>query len=303
MNLDTASLRSRLKLKKFQAQNQLEDHHPHVAGLLKSAGIQIGSLSQHAAKLLASGAVMATVTLSSPQSAPIKAALTGASPPAIYSVMDIQKQLSDQLKEILSPEIVNLKIEQEKKVTKLLHDYYGIHASAELEGNRLNDTYGYIGCEQHLPRFPGDSVSQHDAVQTAGITPGRGAWGYFAWSKKDLTPDLITEEKYYVAVQTLYLPDWSARLAYLRDWYKYRKVIVVNPKNGKTVVAVIADSGPSWWTGKKFGGSPEVMDYLQLQDGRQKGAVVVFFVDDPGNQVPLGPLEYNLENQPKLIEV
>ena len=111
-----------------------------------------------------------------------------------------------------------------------------------------------------------------------------------------MTPDLEAREKYYVAVQTLYLPDWSARLAYLRDWYKFRKMVVVNPRNGRVVVADIADSGPSWWTGKKFGGSPEVMDYLQLQDGRQKGAVVMFFVDDPQNQVPLGPLEYNLEN-------
>ena len=302
MYLDTASLRNRLKLKSFQSQNLLADHHPHVAGLLKSAGIQIGSLSQHAAKLLASGAVFATVTLSSPQSAPIKAALTGSSPLAIYSVMDIQKQLSAQLQDILSPEIVNLKIEQEKHISQILHDYFGVHASAELEGNRLNDTYGYIGCEQHLPRFPGDTVSQHDAVQSAGITPGRGAWSYFAWNKTDLTPDLITKEKYYVAVQTLYLPDWSARLAYLRDWYKFRKMAVINPQNGKVIIAVVADSGPSWWTGKKFGGSPEVMDYLQLQDGRQKGAVVVFFVDDPQDQVPLGPLEYNLENQPLLSQ-
>ena len=77
---------------------------------------------------------------------------------------------------------------------------------------------------------------------------------------------------------------------------------VINPQNGKVIIAVVADSGPSWWTGKKFGGSPEVMDYLQLQDGRQKGAVVVFFVDDPQDQVPLGPLEYNLENQPLLSQ-
>jgi hypothetical protein len=103
-----------------------------------------------------------------------------------------------------------------------------------------------------------------------------------------------------VAVQTLYLSDWETRLPYLRDWYKFRKVLVVNPKNGKAVVADIADSGPAIWTGKQFGGSPEVMDYLESKDGRQRGPVVLFFVDDPGDKVPLGPLEYNLE-QPQLL--
>lgn len=116
-----------------------------------------------------------------------------------------------------------------------------------------------------------------------------------------MTPDLVNIEKYYAVVQTLYLPDWSTRLPYLRDWYKYRKVLIVNPQNGKAIVAAIADSGPAMWTGKHYGGSPEVMAYLNLNVGMQKGPVTLFFVDDPQNQVPLGPLEYNLETGPKLL--
>jgi hypothetical protein len=81
----------------------------------------------------------------------------------------------------------------------------------------------------------------------------------------------------------------------LREWYKYRKVAVVNPKNGKMVIAVVADSGPAAFTGKHFGGSPEVMDYLQMHDGKQRGPVILFFVDDPQDEVPLGPVEKNLE--------
>ena len=182
-----------------------------------------------------------------------------------------------------------------------MHDLYGIHASAELEGNRLNTDYGFIGAEQHLPRFPRDTEREHDAFPEQGITPGRGAWGYFAPSKDQLTPDLIAKEKYYVAVQTLYLPDWETRLSYLRDWYKYRKVVVANPRTGRAIVAAVADSGPAYWTGKHFGGSPEVMNYLESKDGRQKGPVILFFVDDPADQVPLGPLEYNLEQNPLLL--
>jgi hypothetical protein len=187
------------------------------------------------------------------------------------------------------------------QVSDIIHNLFGIHATHILESNRLNTNYGLIGAEQHLPRFPGDRVDLHDSLTQAGITPGRGAWGYFANSKSELTPDLVKMEKYYVAVQTLYLPDWHTRLAYLRDWYKYRKVVVLNPRNGRAIVAVIADSGPAAWTGKQFGGSPEVMDYLRSKDGRQRGPVAMFFVDDPQNTVPLGPLEYNLEVGPPLL--
>ena len=112
---------------------------------------------------------------------------------------------------------------------------------------------------------------------------------------------MVAKEKYYVAVQTLYLPDWETRLNYLRDWYKHRKVVVANPRTGRAIIAVVADSGPAYWTGKHFGGSPEVMNYLESKDGRQKGPVILFFVDDPEDKVPLGPLEYNLEQNPLLL--
>lgn len=147
--------------------------------------------------------------------------------------------------------------------------------------------------------------------------PGVGKGAFYTALKKinrnkkffgvDIDPEIIKDaqlegvfdanaalEKWYVAVQTLYLPDWQSRLNYLRDWYKYRKVLVVNPVNGKTVVADVADSGPAQFTGKHYGGSPEVMAYLGLNVHMQKGPVILFFVDDPNNEIPLGPVEYNV---------
>jgi hypothetical protein len=115
-----------------------------------------------------------------------------------------------------------------------------------------------------------------------GMAPGLGGWGYVPADK----------EKWYAVVQTLYLPDWAKRQPYLSNWYKFRKVLIVNTMNGNAVVADIADAGPAAWTGKQFGGSPEVMNYLG-GPRYKKGPVVLFFVDDPKNQVPLGPVEYN----------
>jgi hypothetical protein len=183
--------------------------------------------------------------------------------------------------------------DQEAEISTLIKDYWNIDAYPVLDSKRLNHSFGSMGAEQHLPRYPGDSVYEHDELQRAGITPARGAWGYFARSKKELTPELIQKEKYYVAVQTLYLPEWNTNWSALKKWYKHRKVVVINPKNGKTVVANIADAGPAIWTGKHFGGSPEVMQHLDLYKGPMKGEVVLFFVDDPDGSVSLGPIRYN----------
>ena len=277
--LNTELLRSRLKLKHLSSRSTLLAHHPHVANLLTS------------------GALAASLLMSSQSALPALASLPPASENRSVNLgpVDLQQRVAEALASLLPPSVAPISATLEQQISTALHAIFGIHAVAELEGNRLNQSYGLIGAEQHLPRFPGDTVEQHDAIQKSGITPGRGAWGYFAYSKSDLTPDLIEKERYYVAVQTLYLPDWTTRLAYLRDWYKYRKVVVVNPANGKSVVAVVGDSGPAAFTGKHFGGSPEIMAYLNLNVGKQKGPVVLFFVDDPQDQIPLGPLEYNLE--------
>lgn len=66
--------------------------------------------------------------------------------------------------------------------------------------------------------------------------------------------------------------------------------VVVNPENGKALVADIGDAGPATFTHKHLGGSPEVMSYLERVDGAQVGPVVYFFINDPDNKVPLGPI-------------
>ncbi|MBI4062620.1 hypothetical protein HY410_01740 [Candidatus Gottesmanbacteria bacterium] len=283
-------LKNQLAKQYYLAHERFVRRHPHAHVFLESRGVPPEKFREKAKRLLSTGALTGALLLSAPQ-----LAHTTRGGVAVLSPYELSQELKEKLLSLLPTDVSKLSIEQEKSLSQLFGSVFGIDVRAELDGNRLNHSYGYIGAEQHLPRFPGDTVYQHDALQQAGITPGRGAWGYFANSKNKLTSDLIQKEKYYVAVQTMYLPDWNTRLSQLRDWYKYRKVLVVNPRSGKAIVAVIADAGPAAFTGKQFGGSPEVMDYLESKDGRQRGPVVLFFVNDPDNKVPLGPLEYNVE--------
>lgn len=300
--VDFSTLRNKLKLKNIEFRNQLSNKHLHVQNVLLQSSLDIGGLRQKSGKLLSAGAAASTLLLS--PSAPVQSL----PPPhelierlkqehAVVPLVSPQKILTESLQKVLPRSVRPLNRNEEKVLERIFSDVVGINAKATLEGEHLNTTYGLIGIEQHLLRFPGDSLAQQakdtdPKLLREGMAPGKGAWGYFASSKAELTPDLIETEKWYAVVQTLYLPDWNIRTRYLRDWYKYRKVLIVNTVNGNAVVASIADSGPAAWTGKVFGGSPEVMN--SLGGARYtKGSVVVFFVDDPNNTIPLGPVEYN----------
>lgn len=186
--------------------------------------------------------------------------------------------------------------EEEKEISQVLSSRFGIPVTPELDGKRLNRSYGYIGAEQHLMRYPGDTIATHfqssdeaNEYARSGMAPGRGAWGYFAQSG-GLTQKDIEREKYYIAVQTFLAPGFMENVRDHYEFFKYRKMLVVNPDNGRAMVVVIGDAGPAEWTGKSLGGSPEVMKYLKRVDGSQKGPVLYFFVDDPEDKIPLGPI-------------
>ncbi len=168
-----------------------------------------------------------------------------------------------------------------------LTDLLGFQVTAELEGHRLNHSIGIMGAEQHLMRSPTDSLSGHDAFQEAGIAPNRGAFGWFT-ENGELTQEAIQREKYYFAVQLMYLPSWNAEHETLKPWYKYRKMVMVNPANELAVVGVVADAGPAEWVQKQFGGSPEVIREGKVWSPQSAGHVLLYFVDDPENKVPLG---------------
>jgi len=221
---------------------------------------------------------------------------TNASEPAVQKVDKKIFLISDLAKAIPS-EVRILTSEEEQKVLDILSRNFGFKLAAELEGKRLNRNYGLIGAEQHLARFPGDTLSTHfdseeerKSYWQSGMAPGLGAWRYFSLSKEELTDLDKDREKYYIAVQTFLSKDFNSRFTEYRDFYKYRKMLVVNPNNGRAIIADIADAGPAEWTGKHLGGSPEVMHYLERFDGSQRGSVLYFFIDDPDDKIKLGPV-------------
>lgn len=206
--------------------------------------------------------------------------------------------LVSDLASLLPTDFRYLTDEENELILTKLREFYNMNLEYEVDGLRLNTTYGLMGAEQHLMRYPGDNEASHFESEeyarefmSSGLAPGRGAWGYFANSKDALTQKDIDREKYYIAAQTFLAPDYLDRVREYRDFFKYRKMLLVNPHNGRGIVVVIGDSGPAKWTGKHLGGSPEVMKYLERVDGRQKGPVLYYFINDPEDKIPLGPIE------------
>lgn len=207
-----------------------------------------------------------------------------------------QQAIIDKLKTIVQMPAGHLQRQDELYLEQQLTDLLGFEVTAELEGHRLNHSIGIMGGEQHLKRFPTDTLEQHDAAREAGMAPNRGAFGWFT-ENGELTPTAIEREKYYFAVQTLYLPDWNTDHAELKPWYKFRKMIVINPADNVAVVGVVGDAGPAQWVKKQFGGSPEIIREGKIWSRQARGHVILLFVDDPNNEVPLGPIDLaqNLE--------
>jgi len=299
-------LRNKLKLKNLEVRQSFSEKFPEVNRFLTEKGIDLGKIREHSAKIIGAGALTGTLLFTPPGNIkdlpPLSEIIASIKGLIKEGSIDLpQKFLIDLLKGILPERTRPLTESEEKKIEQVFEKVIGVKTKADLEGEHLNTTYGYIGAEQHLARYPGDNIYNHPKIPSGdeGIAPGLGAWGYFSQSRENLTKSLEETEKWYAVVQTLYLPDWNKRAKYLREWYKYRKVLVVNTDNGNAVVAAIADSGPAAWTGRHFGGSPEVMEYLGGSKYK-KGPVLVFFVDDPENKVPLGPVDYNKTNLTEL---
>lgn len=210
----------------------------------------------------------------------------------------LAQSLSDKIPEEIEP----LDLEEEKDIIDILSRSFGFKVTAAMDNIRLNRNYGLIGGEQHLYRYPGDNLYAHaDSASDwakyggAGIASTLGAWGYFSPSQKEFGEIDKQRERYYLAIQTFLAPGFAENFVKFRDFFKFRKMLVVNVKTGHSVVAIIGDAGPAEWTGKHLGGSPEVMDALGLAEGPRKGPVLYFFIDDPKNEVPLGPIKIRSE--------
>lgn len=269
--------------------SKFENYHQQAVKRLRDKHTKALSVTKENAVSVFGGAMLASSIVT------MGASSISATPNAVSSILTTEKaktkeknnvkeiQLISQTRDTLIAEPANINSLEELKAQKALSDYYNLDLRVTLDGNRMNQSWGYFGQEQHLYRWKGDLLEAHDEYQEHGMAPATGAFGYF---------DNAEQEKYYIAAPIHLIPTWNTDWPDLKPWYKFRKVLVYNPKTNKAVVAVVGDAGPAEWTGKDFGGSPEVMHHLGMVDGRAKSKAIVLFIDESNGEVPLGPIDH-----------
>ncbi len=275
------------------AKRRFDEKHQDLIAWMKLNHISFSDMRTISQQLLAATSFAGAVALNSPDEM------------LAVPQINAQEKTEDELMAVVSQEehdeimsklesIVQMPPGHMEKETELyleqqLSEIFNFEVTAELEGQRLNHSIGIMGGEQHLFRFPGDNLAQHDAYQEAGIAPNRGAFGWFTQGG-ELTEKAIAREKYYFAVQTLYLESWNTQHQVLKPWYKFRKMVVINPVERLAVVGVVGDAGPAAWVQKQFGGSPEIIREGKIWSPKSRGRVLLLFVDDPDDKIPLGPI-------------
>lgn len=253
-------------------------------------------------KHLAVGSLGGLMLVSSPSNQKLPSSNLIVSRDDVIKNYDKNVLLAQELSDKVPKEVRPLNSLEEENITEILSRNFGFKVTVGLSDIKLNRNFGLIGGEQHLYRYPGDTLLAHAQTSvdwaiygSAGIAPNLGAWGYFAPSRQEFKEIDEQRERYYLAIQTFLVPGYAENVGKYRDFFKFRKMIVVNPKTGQAVVAVIGDAGPAEWTGKHLGGSPEVMDNIGLSEGPRKGPVLYFFIDDPKDEIPLGPIRVKEE--------
>ncbi len=292
------------------ARQQYQSTSQKVNAWLSQHTAQLEKLRQTSQQALAAASLAGTIAMQNPSPLPsleqVRAQVVASAgqsgqvaTPAASELNQMSQEEFDSIMAKLDQAVHqapgHLERSEELYIEQQLSDILGFPVAAELDGNRLNHSLGIMGGEQHLKRFPGDGIDQHDAYQESGIAPNRGAFGWFT-DQGQLTAEAIQREKYYFAVQTLYLPNWNTDHPYLKEWYKFRKMVVVNPAEKVAVVGVVGDAGPALWVKKQFGGSPEVIREGRIWSKASRGRVLLYFVDDPANQIPLGPINLEAPN-------
>jgi hypothetical protein len=223
---------------------------------------------------------------------------------ALYTQLSEEEHqtVMDKLKNAVRQPAGHLPRQDELYLEQQLTDMLGFEVTAELENIRLNHSIGIMAGVQHLKRHPNDDLNHHDTYREAGLSPYRSSFGWFT-EMGQMTPKTTLQEKYFFTVQADFLPTWTQQSAMLKPWFKFRKMIMINPVSQKAVIGVVGDLGPGTWMQEQFGGSPEVIREGEVWNLESQGRVMLLFLNDPENSIALGPrdIRYNTLNSQHLV--
>lgn len=177
--------------------------------------------------------------------------------------------------------------ESELYLEQQLSELLGFQVSSSLKGQRLLYNTGKVKALPHLKLHPTDTKDSHE-YPYAGISSKRSAFGWFLLDGK-VSEQSESHEKYYCSLPLYFFPEWQGNHKELKKWFKYRKVVLINPFENRAVVCVVGDIGPNTQSRYQFGASPEAVVEGKFWSPRSNGKILVLFVEDTHDTVKLGP--------------
>lgn len=170
-----------------------------------------------------------------------------------------------------------------------LSDIFGFEVVSELDDKRLPFAMGTMMAAPHLRRFPNDQLADHQRYQEAGLSKTRGSYDWML-EGGELSDQAAARERYGVALPLAYLPDWQQNYLALKQWYQYRKLLIINPFDLKAIVGSVTDGSMVATLKYQFAGSPEIIREGMIWSPSASGKILAFFINDEENKVVLGPI-------------
>ncbi len=170
-----------------------------------------------------------------------------------------------------------------------LSDIFGFEVISELDGKKLPFAMGTMMAAPHLRRFPNDQLQDHQRYQEAGLSKTRGSYDWMLEGGQ-LSDQAARRERYGVALPLAYLPDWQQNYLELKQWYQFRKLLVINPFDLKAIVCSVTDGSMISTLKYQFTGSPEIIREGMIWSPNASGKVLAFFINDEEDKVTLGPI-------------
>jgi len=160
----------------------------------------------------------------------------------------------------------------------------GFEVTSELQNQQLAYYLGKIASLPYLKRSPTDSITPKTIPHEAGIQSKRS---FFGWSDPFISSKAQNSEGYHVSLPLLHLPSWSTQFQTLSQWYKNRKMLVINPTNAIFVIATVNDLYYHPSNTFQFGGSPLLIRQGGFWSPQNLGRALVLFVTE--NKAELQP--------------
>ncbi|MDA1079270.1 MAG: hypothetical protein O2840_01105 [bacterium] len=153
-------------------------------------------------------------------------------------------------------------------------DLLGFEVTSSLDDQRLTHTFGKIQALAEFVLQPHQNTVSTPAVRGANMQATRPTLG---WAKK---PPENGEKHFLLANHLLLLEDWHLKYAHYKNWYKWRKLLVLNPFNRVAVIVELASFTLPNPMQYQFGGSPDVIRASQAWSPEAQGHVCVFFIPE-----------------------